>query len=536
MIDSIASRGSQSEATSPAISGFESRLLALKSQRGLLLLSIASVLLCSAHAAIARLDTARAAGFGYLVLVIVFTACSCAFWTRAASAPPTLYIRWTFLSAGAFAAAMGYFPSFINASFNAPPMRQFQTACFNASEALYMLAALLFCAGATKSIVFADVLQALLFSIIRFNLLYSPVTRDHFAMFHLVLTQLVAFFLFLVAMVACFGAASRSEMKLLQTLSWFLGLRFIAFFLADQVNYTWLHHNNCGLFDVPGPALLACFSLYLFYTRHSVNAEQSSAAPFLTPSVTVRNLMPSFLTFVNLMFGLLLLKISLRLAASAISLSVICYVARTAMLQAQAIKEKASLQRRNEQLEGLATRDPLTGIGNRRSLSGVYDNLQAADNCESLSLLLMDIDHFKQANDSNGHLYGDKVLVVLAKKLDELAMKIPGSHAARFGGDEFALLLPALTSESAAALAEELRASFHGHAFESETGQVSLSIGVVSLESARSLPLEQMICHADRALYRAKLLGRNRVEILSVHDAVAAADPAPALPMGFQAG
>ena len=477
----------------------------------LIVATLATLLAVSIHAAAAGADTVRASGFGYLTLSLILFGCALAFWTRARSAQPTLYIRWVFISSGAFAGAVGYLPSAPQALFNTPAVRPLQTASFNASEALYMLAAVLFCSGAAKSIVIADVFQALLFTILRFNLVYSPVTRDHFDVHHLLIGQIVAFFLFLVAIVASLGAASRPELKLLQTLSCFMGLRFISFFLANQVCYTWLHHVNCGLWDVPGPALLAGFALYLLYTGNLVKAEAPEKA-LRPPSVTVRNLMPSLLTFVNLMLGLLVLRISLPLAASAISLSLVCYVARTVLLQAQAIEEKASLESRNEHLEGLATRDALTGIGNRRSLAAVYGKLQATAHGQSLSILLMDIDRFKQANDCHGHLHGDKVLVILARELERLSSSVPDSHCSRFGGDEFALLLPGVTPEKASAMAEELRTSFCALKFQEETVSVSLSIGVASLESANDLPLEQLILHADRALYRAKLLGRNRVE------------------------
>ena len=532
MKDSIPSNAAPAELVAPAFSDVAHS----SSQRRILLIlaTLAALLVCATHAAVAGADTVHASGFGYLTLTLVLLGCALAFWTRARSAQPTLYIRWSFISAGAFAAALGYVPSVLQALFNTSPARPFQTASFNASEALYMLAAVLFCSGAARSIVIADIFQALLFTILRFNLIYSPLTRDHFNVFHLLIGQIVALFLFLVAIVACLGAASRAEMRLLQTLSCFLGLRFISYFLANQVCYTWLHHINCGLWDVPGPALLAGFALYLLYTGNSVRAEAPETAPFHPPSVTVRNLMPSLLTFVNLILGLMVLRISLPIAASALSLSLVCYVARTVLLQAQAVQEKASLQSRNEHLEGLATRDPLTGIGNRRALAGIYGQLQAAPARENLSILLMDIDHFKQANDCHGHLHGDQVLVFLARKLEELSSSVPGSHCARFGGDEFALLLLNVSPQHAAALAEQLRASFSAYEFQAESRSVSLSIGVASLQSAHDLPLEQSILHADRALYRAKLLGRNRVEVQSLSTARADDSDAPNMPMEFQ--
>ncbi len=537
MRNSFESHATQPATTAPAIA-VAARKGAHRVPRPffLTLITLVAAFVCITHAAVAGANTVPAAGIGYLCLTLVMFGCASAFWTRARSARSTLYIRWAFVSAAALAASVGYFPSCTQGFLNTTPARQFQTACFNASEALYMLAAVLFFAGVARSIVIVDVLQALLFTVIRFNLIYSPVTRDHFNVCHLVIGQLMALFLFLIASVACLGAASRAELKFLRTLSCFLGLRLIAFFLANQVSYTWLHYEHCSLWDIPGEALIACFAMCLFYTSHSDNAETFETAPFRTPSITVRNLMPSFLALVNLMLGLFLFRVSFGLAAAAISMSLVCYVARTVLLQAQAVREKSFLESRNEQLEGLAIRDPLTGIGNRRSLAGAYSRLQASEGGECLSLLLMDIDYFKQANDRHGHLHGDKVLVALARKLESFTSRVTGSHCARFGGDEFALLLLNVSPQQAFVFAEELRTRFIASAYEAENGKVSLSIGIASLHSAHVLPLESLVAHADQALYRAKLLGRNRVEAQPLWEVgTTAEDPtAPTLHMELQ--
>lgn len=476
---------------------------------GLGLATIAFALICGFHASVAGANTTAAAGIGYLAVTLVMFGCSFAFWTRARNAEGTLFVRWSMISAAALTAAIGYFPSFTQAIFDTPPARQLQSACFNASEALYMLAMVLFFAGVARPIVVIDLLQALLFVVLRFHLIYSPETRDHFTPDHLMVAQLMALCLFLVAGVGCFGAASSSELKFLRTLTWFFGFRLIAFFLANQVSYTWLHHDNCSLWDVPGPILLAAFALYLLYTSRPAAAEGLS----LRPSITVRSMMPSFLALVNLMLALLLLRGSFPLAAGAITISLVCYVTRTVLLQARAVEEKALLESRNEHLEGLAVRDPLTGIGNRRSLAQAYRQLQSSAGRQRLSFLLMDIDHFKQANDRHGHLHGDQVLLTLAKKLERLANVVTGSHCARFGGDEFALMLVGVSSEDASSLAEELRERFSARALAADGETVSLSIGIASLDTAIDLPLETLIACADEALYRAKLLGRNRVEV-----------------------
>jgi diguanylate cyclase (GGDEF)-like protein len=300
-------------------------------------------------------------------------------------------------------------------------------------------------------------------------------------------------------------------------LSWYFGVRLVAFFLANQVSFTWLGYDHCSLWDVPGQALMSGFAVFLLVTsRSETSAATDIARP--APSLMVRSLMPSFLALVNLMLGLFLLRIAFAPAAAAITVSLVCYVMRTVLLQTEAIKDKAALQSRNEQLVGLAIRDPLTGIANRRSLADVYGQVQSSSGGECLSLLLIDVDSFKQANDRHGHLHGDQVLIALARQLERAAAGVEGGHCARLGGDEFALLLPAVNVDDASALAEELRTAFAGQRFEAANGTASLSIGVASLEEARGLPLETLIHLADKALYRAKLLGRNRVEAEAARD------------------
>jgi diguanylate cyclase (GGDEF)-like protein len=481
----------------------------------LTLMTVAAVLACCAQATVAGSNTPRASGIGYLAISVVMACCAACFRTRARMAKGVLRMRWSLMAAAALAAGIGYLPSFMQAVLNTPPQRVLQTVCFNASEALYMLAAVLFFAGVARSIVILDMLQAALFIFLRFNLVYSPVRFDHFATNHLMVGQFMALFLFLIAMVARLGAASRAEVEFLCALSWFFGLRLIQFFLSNQVSYIWLHYTYCSLWDVPGSVLLAGFALCLAFTSRR-ERRQLAECPAHAPGVMVSSLMPSFLTLVNVMLGLFLLRVSVTLAAVAMALSLVCYVVRTVLLQAAAIRDKADLQTRNEHLEELAVRDPLTGIGNRRSLAEVYSRLQSAAGSQSLSLLLIDVDQFKQANDRHGHLHGDRLLIALAGRLEKLVAGVSHSHCARMGGDEFALLLPRVVPQTAFMLAEELRALFAAHRFQAGAGRVSLSIGVASVQAARELPLETLVRMADEALYRAKQLGRDRVEMQPV--------------------
>ncbi|HEX4007106.1 MAG TPA: GGDEF domain-containing protein [Acidobacteriaceae bacterium] len=483
---------------------------------GLALATLAAVAVVLLHTAVAGANTERAAGFSYLCLALILFGCGAAFRVRASWAQGTLRIRWLLISTAALTASIGFEPSFAQAILHTAPARLMQTACFNASEALCMLAAVLFFAGVSRSIVIVDMLQALLFIVLRFNLIYSPTTGDHFATNHLIVGQVVAVLMFLVAMVACLGAASRAELHFLRTLSVFFGLRAIALFLSNQVSYTWLHYTNCSLWDVPGFALLAGFALYVLFTSRPAMSEAAEGAPLRSPSLLVRCLMPSFLALVNLMLALFLLRVSVRLTVIGISVALVCYVARTVLLNEQALRDHALLLSRNEQLEGLAVRDHLTGIGNRRSLAGVYARLDAVAGGKSVALLLVDVDSFKQANDCHGHQYGDQVLITLARMLESFTAGVAGSHCARLGGDEFAVLLPEVSPQAAVSLAEALRCRFGAHRFDG--GGVSLSGGIAWLETLRDLPLETLVSCADEALYRSKLLGRNRVEMQAARE------------------
>jgi len=521
----------------PGITGSGRRLAQRASRPAILILAtLAAVLDSSIHAAVAPANNPRAAAIGYLCLSLALFGCAMAFRARARSSHGTLRIRWFLVGGGALASALGFAPSFAEVFLGTGPARLLQTPLFNASEAFFLLAIVLFSAGVGRPIVIVDMLQAALFVVLRFNLVYSPATRDHFTLNHLLISQLMALFLFLAAVVACLGAASRAELNLLRLLAWFFGLRLVAYFAADQVSYVWFRHIQCSLWDVLGTVFLSGFALYLLYTNHPAAVEIETTEPLRPPSVIVRSLMPSFLALVNLMLALFVLRVSVPLAAVAITLSLVCYVLRTVLLQAQTVREKSLLETRNQHLEGLAVRDPLTGIGNRRSLAGAYNRLCDIAGGDCLSIFLMDIDYFKQVNDCHGHLHGDKVLIGLAKELEKLGANVAGSHCSRLGGDEFALLLPGASHQQAFALAEELRLRFSARAFKAADGTVTLSIGVASLLQARDLPLESIVSYADDALYRAKLLGRDRVEIQPVWEpGMAAANPAaPMLSVALQ--
>jgi diguanylate cyclase (GGDEF)-like protein len=166
-----------------------------------------------------------------------------------------------------------------------------------------------------------------------------------------------------------------------------------------------------------------------------------------------------------------------------------------------------------EQAERLATTDGLTGLMNRRSLgTQLAARVREAQRYRRpLSLLLLDVDHFKKVNDTHGHPAGDAVLRGVAAVARSRARDT--DLVARYGGEELAVVLPETDAAGARAIAERLRAAVEGTAHATEQGslRVTVSIGVATWPGGGQTP-DELVTTADRALYRAKQTGRNRVE------------------------
>lgn len=175
------------------------------------------------------------------------------------------------------------------------------------------------------------------------------------------------------------------------------------------------------------------------------------------------------------------------------------------------------LEETNTKLQQLARLDHLTGLLNRRgfdeALPRAWSSAQRSQ--EALSLLMVDVDWFKQYNDRLGHPAGDTCLAILAGAMTE-CLRRPGDVAARYGGEEFALVLPATDSAGALQVAESLRqlvlAKILPHP-SSHFEVVSVSIGVASANPALGESPETLVARADAALFEAKKNGRNRVEV-----------------------
>jgi len=164
--------------------------------------------------------------------------------------------------------------------------------------------------------------------------------------------------------------------------------------------------------------------------------------------------------------------------------------------------------------------DELTGVPNRRYFNRSLEKEwgRAAREGQPLSVLIMDIDHFKDFNDHAGHLEGDKLLGATAQALSAVP-KRPGDLFARFGGDEFAMILPNTDKKGALTVAKNCRAKLEEVGFPNGYTQdppfVTVSIGVSSMVPDQNAEPDDIVKLADRALFTAKEKGRNRIEFMA---------------------
>jgi len=175
-------------------------------------------------------------------------------------------------------------------------------------------------------------------------------------------------------------------------------------------------------------------------------------------------------------------------------------------------------------LQELANHDGLTGIANRRAFDESLKNEWRRNmrDVQSLSLLMVDVDHFKKYNDHYGHLAGDECLKQVAKEMEK-QMQRASDIVARYGGEEFAVILPNSTLDGAIVVAERVRAAIENLKIpfsDSSYGYVTVSIGAASIMPSPKVDSWQLISTADAALYGAKESGRNRVNSMQAESVV----------------
>jgi len=196
----------------------------------------------------------------------------------------------------------------------------------------------------------------------------------------------------------------------------------------------------------------------------------------------------------------------------------------------QEVRDKnAQLEASLKRVEEVAATDPLTGLYNRRHFGKVSEQLwsEAQRYDHDLSCVMIDLDGYKQLNDRYGHQVGDQVLVVAGKVITANLRRM--DVAARYGGDEFILLLPHASAEEASGVASRIREEYKAAVASllRRNDPATMSIGIGSRRYDEPTSADQLVAVADAALYKAKAAGRNRIVISEPPPKVAAAAVAP---------
>lgn len=175
--------------------------------------------------------------------------------------------------------------------------------------------------------------------------------------------------------------------------------------------------------------------------------------------------------------------------------------------------DRLELEQRNDLLRELSESDPLTGLPNRRSFERVFSETYLSGEVSRFAVMMVDIDHFKGFNDQYGHQAGDRCLVMVARELSRCVARYDG-HVARFGGEEFVVLLRDDAVSQPCDVAHEMLDSVRAlrvNVGGGEIREITASIGVA--KGSPKTGMNRMIRYADEALYVAKEMGRNRVEM-----------------------
>lgn len=237
------------------------------------------------------------------------------------------------------------------------------------------------------------------------------------------------------------------------------------------------------------------------------------------------NLSPVLFTLVIAIMGARIASAYPWMGCASIMIAVVLYGLRAALLQSKYLRSQHELAGSGralvvaiDQLRDLSIRDGLTGIYNRRHFDEVLlaEWKRSIRTQKPLSLLLIDVDCFKELNDRYGHPEGDECLKKIAEQISKVIRR-SSDTLARYGGEEFVAILPETTKESALLIADAMRASVEDLKIANEGSRVArvvtVSIGICSENAMLIRPAEALLNAADAALYLAKKQGRNRVQV-----------------------
>lgn len=321
-------------------------------------------------------------------------------------------------------------------------------------------------------------------------------------------------FLFLASVLPLLASPEGEEKTFQHILCIFFAVYAVVIGICNHLSIAWNLSTGTGI-DVYSNIPFLLFLILMITVP--VKEPAQSTPVYGSVALFAKNASPIFFTIAVLAMAAYITTKQPYFGIALISFSLLIYCFRATILQTGYFRMQLALHEANGKLEQLSLLDPLTGVRNRRGLERalVLACERAERTGEPLCLLMLDIDYFKALNDRYGHVYGDECLVRIASELEQ---NLNRSHdtLARFGGEEFAIVLPRTDLESATRVAEKLRSAVLELFIpnESEIGHfVSLSAGIACYGSVSDKLPQSLIRRADQALYQAKHNGRNRIEV-----------------------
>lgn len=343
------------------------------------------------------------------------------------------------------------------------------------------------------------------------TLLSGPLASDP-ASIHVVvaLADAIDFSLAAMAIVRLLGARSFRWRFFYYTAGAYLLVNAIVACIYNRIEMHGLPWWAGSLIDIP-------HALLIVVALRQPPRWLRSYHPSLAVSQTIASFAPILLSTMVVMLCISTSRINFVLSLLVGASAVLFYGLRVAFIQSRQIDHQRAIDQSAWRLEQQVGRDPLTGIANRATLDkGLREALEEGRRTGRFcSLLMIDIDYFKQYNDSLGHIAGDACLVQVASALSR--SRVRGHDlVARYGGEEFAIVLIDTSQDMAQEVAHRLIAAIEHLQIAHPAcplGRLSISIGLAAQTERTPIDPVSMLAEADHALYRAKRNGRNRLEI-----------------------
>jgi diguanylate cyclase (GGDEF)-like protein len=283
--------------------------------------------------------------------------------------------------------------------------------------------------------------------------------------------------------------------------------------------YNWLDMralNQSGTRDLLPELPFLVFAIVALAMSARPGRDTSRTARKTSLTIFIENGSTIFFTFALLALGASVMKDNFKIGLGSIALALMLYGLRATLLQSRYVESQQALQEARDRLEELSLQDALTGIANRRRFDNVLEVEwnHAIRACQPLSLIMLDVDYFKRLNDRYGHRSGDECLIQIARALQSCLPRA-GDLLARYGGEEFAVILPGTTREGAEHVAARMKQAVRDLNIQYDTAEshyTTISAGIATYEFPQQGSFTSLIEAADRALYKAKQNGRNRIE------------------------